>query len=124
MFAKWQGGARQAHIFGAHDLERLGIFQHAVLVDTRFVCKGVFTNDGFVELNWKASNCCNAARDIHQFGCVDARLVRHDVIAYLHGHNDLFQRCIACAFAKAVDGAFDLTCTCFNRGQAVGRRHA
>ena len=50
---------------------------------------------------------------------VDVRVNPVEVFACPQSHHDLFQRCVARAFAEAVDGALDLASACFDRGQAV-----
>ena len=86
--------------------------------------KGVLADNGLVELHRKTRNGGDAAADLHDLGGVDARVIGHDVVAHLEGHNDLFQCGVARTFAQTVDGAFDLTRTGLNRGQRVCRRHA
>ncbi len=61
--------------------------------------KGVLADDGFVELHWEAGHGADAARDGHQLGGVDACGPWHDVAAYLHGHDDLFEGSVARALA-------------------------
>ena len=124
MFAHGQVFLVQADVFGAHDLEGLDILQHAVLMDAGFVQECVLADDGLVELHRKARHGGDAAGQVHDLGRVDAGLVGQDVIADFHRHDHLFQRGIACAFAKAVDGAFDLACARLHRRQRVGGRHA
>ena len=117
-------GFAEADILGPHDLEGLGIFQHPVLVDARFMGKGVFADDRFVKLYREAGNRGDAARDVHDLGRIDASGEGHNVVADLHRHHDLFQRRIARAFAQAVDGALNLPRAAFDSRQRVGRRHA
>ena len=50
--------------------------------------------------------------------CVDAHGQVKVVFARFHGHDDLFQRTVACTFAQPIDRALDLTCTTdFHAGQ-------
>ncbi len=113
----------QPHIFRAHDLECLGVLEHAILMDAGFVREGVLADNGLVELDREAAHGCHAARDVHDLGAVDAGLIGHDVIADLQGHDHFFESRIASAFTKAVDRALDLARTCFDSGEAVGGGH-
>ena len=124
MFAQGKGRAGQTNVFGAHDLEGFCVLEHPVLVNAGLMRKRVLTDDGLVELHREARHGRHTARDLHDLLRVDASRERHDVVADLHRHDDLFQRGIACAFAKPVDRAFDLTCTRFDCSKAVGGRHA
>ena len=124
VFPQRQGGAGEAHVFGAHDLEGLFVLQHAVLVDAAFMGKGVFADDGLVELHREAGHGGHTAGDVHELGGVDAGAPGHDVVAHFQGHHNFFERGVACAFAQTVDGAFDLACAACDCGQRVGGRHA
>ena len=117
-------GFLQADVLGPHDLERLGVLEHAVLMDAAFVSEGVLAHDGLVVLHRKARDRGNAARDVHQLRRVDAGVIGHDVVANLHGHHDLFQGCVAGTLAQSVDRAFDLPGAALDGCQRVGRRHA
>ena len=44
----------QTDVFGAHDFEGFNVLQNPVLMNTGFVQKGVFADDGLVELHGKA----------------------------------------------------------------------
>ena len=124
MLAQRQGGACNTHIFGAHDFERFCVLEHSVLMNTAFMRKGIFADNGFVELHRKARHRADPPRDVHDLFGVDTRVIRHDVIAHLEGHNDLFQCRIASPFAQSVDGALDLPRAAFDGRERVGRRHA
>ena len=124
MLAHHQIGFGQADIGGAHDLERFGVLQHAVLMDAAFMREGVLADDGLVELHGKAGHGGNLAADVHDLGAVHAGAVGHDVIAHLQRHDHLFQGGIAGALAQTVDRAFDLPRPGFHRRQRIGRRHA
>src|SRR5688572_18970413 len=50
MLAEHQRRLRHAHVGGTHDLVRAPIFEHAVLMNPRFVREGVASDDGFVRL--------------------------------------------------------------------------
>src|SRR6266702_5188691 len=52
VLAQHQARARDPHLFGADDLVREAVLQHAVLVDPRFVSEGVAADHGLVGL-WK-----------------------------------------------------------------------
>ena len=86
--------------------------------------KGVFPHDCLVELNREAGHRCHTPRQVHDLGGIDIRVKRHDVAAHFHRHDDFFQSCVACAFTKAIDRAFDLTGPAGHCGQRIGGRHA
>ena len=124
MFAHHDIGFRQTHIRRAHDLEGFGVLEHAILMDARFMGKGVLADDRLVELHRKPRHRRHPARDVHDLGGVDARGIGHDIATHLECHHHLFQRGVARAFAKAVDGTFNLTRAACDGGQGIGGRHA
>ena len=107
----------QTYVLWAHDLECLGVFEHTVLVDAALMGKGVLAHNRFVELHGKSAHACYAARDVHQFGAVDASLVGHDVVADLHGHHNFFECGVTCTLAQAVDCALNLARASLDSGQ-------
>ena len=103
-----------------HDLIGHGVFQHAILVNARFVGKGVGPHDGFVGLDHDAGNHAHqAAGGIDVLG-LDAGVEGHEVPASVQGHDHLFQGGIASALADAVDGHFGLTGAGIDGGDGVG----
>ena len=62
-----------ADILGAHDLVRLAVLQHAVLVDARFVRERVRADDRLVRLNRKAGDSRDHASRPDDLRRVDAR---------------------------------------------------
>ncbi len=69
-------------MFGAHNLERFSIFQHAVLMNTTFMGKSVFADNRLIKLHGKARNCRHPATNIHDLGGINPGLKGHDVIAH------------------------------------------
>src|SRR5262245_8617710 len=61
MLAHDQRGFLQAYALRRHDLEGLGMLQHAVLMDTAFVRKGVPPDDRLVVLDGKGSDAADEA---------------------------------------------------------------
>jgi hypothetical protein len=56
MLAQHQVRLGQADILGPHDLEGLGVLEHAVLVDAALMREGVLADDGLVELHREAGD--------------------------------------------------------------------
>ena len=56
MLAHDQIGATLPHRLRAHDLIGATVLQHAVLMDTAFMGKGVLADDGLIELYRKAGD--------------------------------------------------------------------
>ena len=88
------------------------------------MCKGVFANDGFVKLDGEARYCGYAARDIHQFGCVNFCVIGHDITPHFHCHHDFFQGGVSRPFPKAVDRTFNLTRPACDSRERICGRHA
>ena len=124
VFAQRQRGAGNANIFGPHDFKRLGVFQHTILMDTAFMRKGVFANDGLVKLHRETRHRADPARNMHDLFSIDVGEERHDVSPHTERHNNFFQSGVARALAQTIDRAFDLPCAAFNSRQRVRRRHA
>ena len=56
MFAQHQIAGFDPHRLRSHDFVGQGIFQHSVLVDSSFVCKGISTNNRLIRLNTDSRN--------------------------------------------------------------------
>ncbi len=82
--------------------------------------EGILTHNGLVVLDRERGHGRDEPGGAHDHGRVDAGPVGHDIVAGSDRHHDLFQRRVACAFAEAVDRAFDLACACLHTGEAVG----
>ena len=70
MFAQHKVGLIHADIFRAHDLIRALVFEHAILMNARFMCEGIRTNDGFVRLHHDArviADKLGNARELRRF---------------------------------------------------------
>mmetsp|Transcript_11203 Transcript_11203/g.28731 ORF Transcript_11203/g.28731 Transcript_11203/m.28731 type:complete len:415 (+) Transcript_11203:471-1715(+) len=105
-----------------HDLVRLAVLQHAILVDARLVREGVGAHDRLVRLHRHSAVVRHHAadgRDVHR---VDARPQPAHLALPLEGdgHDDLLQRGVARALADAVDGALHLARAGHGAGEAVG----
>mmetsp|Transcript_9687 Transcript_9687/g.18532 ORF Transcript_9687/g.18532 Transcript_9687/m.18532 type:complete len:236 (-) Transcript_9687:867-1574(-) len=115
--------------FGRHDFVRAFVFDHTVLMNTRFVLKGIGSHDGLVWLTRHA----RVFR--HHFGCgcnvngIDGRIKFSrsgstlKLSRSLEGqcHDDFFQGRVSGAFANTVDGAFQLPCPIQGTCQGIGR---
>src|SRR5690606_20274833 len=106
--------------FGRHDFVGLGVFEHTVLMDARFVGKRIGADDGLVYLHACAGDVLHQFAGADDVGGVDAALEREHVGAGFDRHDDFFQRRVAGTFADAVDGAFDLAGTVSDGDQRVG----
>ncbi len=120
MFAQHKRALVQSDRRGIHDLVGALVFQHAILVDARFMGKGVRPYDGLVGLNHHAGVATH-----HIAGPMN--LLGHNVCVqaingtpHMDGHGALFQAGVAGPFADAVDRHLDLTRTIFHTGQRVG----
>ena len=113
-----------AHIFRTHDFVRLGVLQHAVLVDAALVTEGVLADDGLVELHREARHARYGLADAHQLRAVDIGLIGQIGAAHAERHDDLFERCIAGALAETIDRAFDLARAALHGCDRVGDSEA
>ena len=86
--------------------------------------KGILADNGLVILHRESRHRRHQLGSPGQQFGVDASAVGKHVITGADGHHHLFQRCVACALAQAVDRAFDLPRTTANSGQRIGHRHA
>src|SRR5262249_45836760 len=101
---------RQSELLGIHDLVRLGVLEHPVLVDAGLVRERVRAHDRLVSLDGVARPRGDELRDAPDPADVDAGLAAERVPAYAERHHDLLERSVAGALADAVDGALDLIC--------------
>ena len=124
MFAEHQIGLREAHVLGPHDFVGARFFEHAVLMDARFVREGVAADDGFVALHLNAGHVRDEAAGGDQTLCLDVGADVIEVMPRAQRHDDFFQRAVAGALADAIDRAFDLARAVFDAGQAVGHGQA
>src|SRR3954471_15800464 len=112
MLAEHQRRTRNTNHFGLDDLVGETVLQHAMLVNTGFMGKGVAPHNGFVWL-WKDAGEVReelaGAVDLAGF---DVALKAQHGLSNPPGHHDLLQRGIAGALADAVDGALHLSGAC------------
>src|SRR6185369_8917515 len=114
----------RADRLGTHDFVGAGVFEHAVLVNARFVRKGVGADDRLVRLHDHAGAHADQAAGADQLRGVDAGAQTEHGLTRLQRHHDLFERGVASAFADAVDRDFGLARTGHDAGQGVGSREA
>ena len=101
--------AQQQHIFvqadvrRPHDLVRFPIFQHSVLVDARFVGKGVLPHNGLSGGNGNGGERSRHAAGADQFLCIYTGLGAQNIPAYMERHDDLLQRGVARPLSQPVD---------------------
>ena len=114
----------KADILGFHDLVRLPVLEHAMLVDTGFVREGIGPHDRLVARGRAVGHLRKDAARRHDLGGVDIGRDPERVGASFQRHHDILERAIAGALANAVDGAFDLPRTATYRSQRIGYRHA
>ena len=93
-------------------------------MDTGFVRKGVGADNRLIRLHRKPRNARDEFRYGNNLRGVDTRRARKHVLARVHGHHDFFERRIAGALTKAIDGAFDLPHAMHYRGKRIGHRDA
>ena len=114
-----------AHILGAHDLVSVTCFEHAVLMDTGGVRKGIGSHHSFVGLHHKARGLAHHAAGGQDVSGIDAAIQAKVVAPGFDGHHHLFQRAIARPLTQSIDGALDLArATDLDTRQGVGHRHA
>ena len=103
MLAQHQPRLRDADGFGAHDLVRLMMLEHPVLMDARFVGKRVRADDGFVRLDDHAGIVAHQFADTHDLRGVDSGFEFEYWFTGVQRHHHFFERRVACALADAVD---------------------
>jgi hypothetical protein len=107
-----------------HDFVGRALIQHAVLMDTRFMCKRITTNNGLVVLNGIGSEATHQTRSASQFLGLDTGIDATEVIGTsTERHHDFFQRSVTGTLTQTVDCTFDLTCTQLHCSQRVGNGH-
>ena len=94
-----------------------------MLMNAGFVRERIFTNDGFVARNGHAGDLRHQAARWKEPGRMNPGMHSQNILAGLDRHCHFLERAIACAFADAVDRAFDLACAGAYGGQAVCDRH-
>ena len=113
-------GSRLPDVLGPHDFIGARVLQHAVLMDAGLVRERVAPDDRLVGLHRLVGDLSEQLARREQLGRVDRRVVGHPVLTHAQRHHELFERCVARAFADAVHRALHLPHAALNRGQAVG----
>ena len=98
------------------------MLEHAVLMDTGLVRKGVGAHHRLVGLNRKARDARDQTRAVHDLCGIEAGLTVEQILTGAHRHHDLLERGVAGALAETVDGAFNLARTVAHGGERVGDR--
>ncbi len=124
MLAQHQSRGRDSDGLRRHDFVGQRIFDHAVLMNPRFVCEGVFADDGFVGLHRHGRDVGQHLAGREQFFTDNGGRVRIAVRANSHCHYKFFQRGVPCALADAVDRTFHLPNARVDSGQRVGHRES
>ncbi|CAB5033590.1 unannotated protein [freshwater metagenome] len=106
-----------------HDLERRALLKHAILMDARLVGESISTNDCLVGLNCVPGQARDQATCAGELCRLDVGVKTVEIgRARVEQHYELFERCIAGAFADAVDCALDLPRTREHTRERVGDR--
>ena len=71
MFAEHERRLRHADVFRLHDFVCAAVFEHAVLMDARFVRECVAADDRLVRLHLLAGYAAQQLARRKQLGCVD-----------------------------------------------------
>jgi len=124
VLAQHEFGVGHADGFRSHDLVGQGIFQHAILMDAGFVREGVASDNGFVGLDGDAGDLAEQLAGGKKMLGGNSGFVRIAIVADAHGHDQFFERGVACALTDAIDGALDLAGSGGDGGHGVGDGHA
>ncbi len=100
------------------------MLQHAMLMNTRFVCERVLTDDGLVAWQVHARDIRDESGGRVQAGRIDPGFEFEELSTRLDCHYSFFERTVARAFADTVDRALNLARASSHRSQAVGDSHA
>lgn len=85
---------------------------------------GVGSDDGFVSLDQHSGVLGDEFGDREKFFCFDCAGAVVVVAADVKGHDDFFERGVACALSDTVDGDFDLAGTAHDSAEGVGGCHS
>ncbi len=95
-------------IFRFHDLVRLSVLQHAVLMDPGFVGESIRPDDGLVARRRRVGDLRERPARNHDLGGVDVGGDAVRVGRVFSAITTILERAIASPFTNAVDGAFYL----------------
>ncbi len=104
---------------GFHYFVCTPVAQYTVLVYSGFMCKSVFSDNGFVRCNVIPRKRSHGSGKLRKAFCPDTGFQTEFVKARFERHDDLFERSIARAFADTVHGAVALYRTGFKRRKCV-----
>jgi hypothetical protein len=88
-------------------------------VNSRFVRKGILTDDRFVALYEHSRDARNQATCAAKLGGVDTGLDTVVVLTSLERHDNFFEGRVSRTLAQPVDRAFDLSRSCFDCRETV-----
>ena len=111
---------RHTNGFRPHDLVGLFVLEHPVLVNPRFVGKGIGADNRFVGLHMHACTTRDQLAGAHDLSGIDAGLHAVERSARVHRHHDFLKSGVAGSLSNAIDRNFDLPGTGSNACQAVG----
>lgn len=100
----------QANTFRSDDFVSVLRFQHAILMNARAVREGITSDNRFVQLYRHITQLADQLAGAVNFLMFDVGVQTNQTLAGFQNHGNLFQRGVACPFADAVDGTFDLAC--------------
>ena len=124
VFTKHQFGIAPANGLRGHYFVRQAVFEHTILVDARFMSKGVRPDDSFIGLH-------GDTRQLTDQLAGRKKLLRTDTSADVpkgfwsgtESHDDFFHGRITRALTKAIDGYLNLSRASFNGGKSIGSAH-
>ena len=121
MFSDDHAVAGKAHRIRAHDFIGHGILEYAVLMDARFMGKGVRTHNGFVGLYHNAGDHGDQTTGGMNLLGFDTEIQSHLIPAGKKGHHNFFQGRIPGPLTDTVDGHLHLTSAGPYARQGIGR---
>ena len=110
-------------ILGVDYLIRLAAFEHAVLMYSRRVRKGVAADNGLVGLYGHTHEVRHKTARRDDLPRIDTYL-EVEILVALYCHNDLLEGCVSGTFAQTVYRHLHLAGTVLDGSQRVGRGHA
>mmetsp|Transcript_24047 Transcript_24047/g.43480 ORF Transcript_24047/g.43480 Transcript_24047/m.43480 type:complete len:389 (-) Transcript_24047:364-1530(-) len=124
--------SHETNALGGHDFIRALVFNHAVLVNARFVLKGVGSDNGLVGLTDHASVLRDHFGGGRNVNGVDGRVELSSSRSTLElfvplerqSHDNFLQTGVSSPLSNAVDGALQLTGPVLCSGQTVGSGQA
>ena len=100
------------------------MFEHPILVYTRFMGEGVRADNGLVRLDNNARVIADEFTDAGDLFGIDTRFQTKDGTSRVQSHDNFLKRRISCPLADAVDRDFGLPCAGTDTCQCVGGGHA